>query len=82
MAPSVWNSLPADLRNLPALSQFKSNLKTFLFTQAQISPQNLPVHPGFPADLVHLTVGYASVFVLFVFKCGEMYVERGDGGVA
>ena len=37
------------------------------------------VHPGFPTDLVHLTVGYASVFVL---KCGEMYVERGDGRVA
>ena len=34
MAPSVWNSLPADLRNLPTLSQFKSNLKTFLLTQA------------------------------------------------
>ena len=34
MAPSVWNSLPADLRNLPTLSQFKSNLKTFLFTHA------------------------------------------------
>ena len=34
MAPSVWNSLPADLRNLPTLCQFKSNLKTFLFTQA------------------------------------------------
>ena len=34
MAPSVWNSLPADLRNLLTLSQFKSNLKTFLFTQA------------------------------------------------
>ena len=54
MAPSVWYSLPADLRNLPTLSQFKSNLKTFLFTQA------------FPADLVHLTIGYAPVFVLFV----------------
>ena len=34
MAPSVWNSLPADLRNLPTLSQFKSYLKTFLFTKA------------------------------------------------
>ena len=31
MAPSVWNSLPADLRNLPTLSQFNSSLKTFLF---------------------------------------------------
>ena len=68
MAPSVWNSLPADLRNLPTLSQFKSNLKTF--------------HPDFPADLVHLTIGYASVFVLLIFKRGEMYVERGDGRVA
>ena len=27
-------------------------------------------------------MGYASVFVLFVFKCGEIYVERGDGRVA
>ena len=71
MAPSVWNSLPADLRNLPTLSQFKSNLK-----------KKISVHPGFPADLVHLTIGYASVFVLFVSKCGEMYVERGDGRVA
>ena len=34
MAPSVWNSVPADLRNLPTLSQFKSNLKTFPFAQA------------------------------------------------
>ena len=45
-------------------------------------PQNLPVHPDFPADLVHLTRGYASVFVLLVFKRIEMYVERGDGIVA
>ena len=34
MAPSIWNSLPSDLRNLPTLSQFKSNLKTFLITKA------------------------------------------------
>ena len=33
-APSVWNSLPATLRNVPTLSQFKSQLKTFLFAQA------------------------------------------------
>ena len=33
MAPSVWNSLPATLRNVPTLSQFKSRLKT-LFAQA------------------------------------------------
>ena len=34
MAPSLWNSLPATLRNIPTLSQFKSQLKTFLFAQA------------------------------------------------
>ena len=34
MAPSLWNSLPAILRNVPTLSQFKSQLKTFLFAQA------------------------------------------------
>ena len=33
-APSVWNSLPLSLRNLPTLSQFKAHLKTHLFTQA------------------------------------------------
>ena len=31
IAPSVWNSLPASLRNLPTLSDFKAQLKTFLF---------------------------------------------------
>ena len=34
MAPSLWNSLPTTLRNVPTLSQFKSQLKTFLFAQA------------------------------------------------
>ena len=34
MAPSVWNSLLATLRNVPTLSQFKSHLKTYLFAQA------------------------------------------------
>ena len=53
-----------DLRNLPTLFQFKSQLKTFLF------------HAGFPADLVLLTIDYVSELVcLFVIKCGEMYVE-------
>ena len=33
MAPSLRNSLPATLRNIPSLSQFKSQLKTFLFAQ-------------------------------------------------
>ena len=30
IAPSAWNSLPASLRNLPSLSDFKAQLKTFL----------------------------------------------------
>ena len=34
MAPSLWNSLPATLRNVPTLSQFKLQLKTFSFAQA------------------------------------------------
>ena len=34
MAPSLWNSLPATLKNVPILSLFKSHLKTFLFAQA------------------------------------------------
>ena len=34
IATSVWNSLPASVRNLPILSEFKTQLKTFLFPQA------------------------------------------------
>ena len=38
LAPSLWNSLPATLRNVPTLSQFKSQLKTFI------------VCPGLPVE--------------------------------
>ena len=34
MALSLWNSLPATLRNVPTLSHFRSHLKAFLFAQA------------------------------------------------
>ena len=34
IAPTVWNSLSASLRNLPTFSDFKAQLKTFLFQQA------------------------------------------------
>ena len=34
IAPTVWNSLPADLRASPSLQSFKVNLKTHLFRQA------------------------------------------------
>ena len=33
-APTVWNSLPADLRASPSLPTFKVNLKTQFFRQA------------------------------------------------
>ena len=33
-APRVWNSLPASLRNVPTLSQFKTQLKTHFYVQA------------------------------------------------
>ena len=31
--PSVWNSLPLELRQAPSEIQFKKDLKTFLFTK-------------------------------------------------
>ena len=34
LAPTVWNSLPSDLRNAPSLSSFKKQTKTYLFRQA------------------------------------------------
>jgi len=32
--PLAWNSLPADLQNIPDTSSFKKRLKTFLFYSA------------------------------------------------
>ena len=34
IAPTVWNSLPADLRASPSIPTFKVNLKTHFFRQA------------------------------------------------
>ena len=33
-APTIWNSLPEDLKSVSSLASFKRNLKTFLFRQA------------------------------------------------
>ena len=33
-APSLWNSLPDSLRDVPTLPLFKARLKTYLFSQA------------------------------------------------
>ena len=32
-APKVWNSLPAEIRNIRCINVFKSSIKTFLFNQ-------------------------------------------------
>ena len=53
-------SLSKTWKQSPEGIHCKSNLKAFLFTWA---------------FLVLLTIDYASVFVLFVFKCREMYAE-------
>ena len=34
LAPSVWNSLPSEIRDLSSLSVFKTHLKTYLFRKA------------------------------------------------
>ena len=33
-APTLWNALPASLRNIKCIATFKSNLKTYLFKLA------------------------------------------------
>ena len=32
--PTLWNSLPHELRSVTTISSFKSRLKTYLFSQA------------------------------------------------
>lgn len=34
LAPQFWNSLPAEMRSLTSLAQFRKQLKTWLFSQA------------------------------------------------
>ena len=33
IAPILWNDLPTDIKSIDDVNKFKSNLKTFLFTQ-------------------------------------------------
>ena len=66
MAPSLWNSVPATLRNIPRLSQFKSQLKTF-------------VCPGLPVESEEICV---CVWQLNVDGCiwiGRGGREAGEG---
>ena len=36
-APKLWNQLPSELKNLTSLTEFKCDLKTFLFRCAFIN---------------------------------------------
>ena len=45
LAPSVWNSMPSDLRNSSTLPLFKSRLKTHLFMTTFCSLQSPPAAP-------------------------------------
>ena len=64
VAPSVWISLSASLRNLTTLSEFKTQLKTFLYRQAF---QQIRVDWGF-----FLLVFF---FFSFVFVCLYIYIH-------
>ena len=33
-APTVWNSLPEDIRASPTIASFRKTLKTYLYTKA------------------------------------------------
>ena len=36
-APSLWNSLPSELRSITCVNSFKAHLKTFLFRHAYLT---------------------------------------------
>ena len=40
-APSLWNSLPSELRSITCATSFKAHLKTFLFRHAYTSQRFL-----------------------------------------
>ena len=59
IAPSAWNSLPASLRKLPSLSDFKSRLKTFLFNRPfQKSRRSMFFVYGLCVCIVYISVIY------------------------
>ena len=69
MAPSVWNSLPANLKK-NCQHYFSSNLTSKPSCSPRLSRRSS-------------TPNYRlCMCICFVFKCGEMYVERGDGRIA
>ena len=75
----VWNLLPAILRNLPTLSEFKTQLKTFLFRQA--FSQTLENH--FCANIVFVRLRvfyYVSVRqrVFYYVRVSESLCQRTD----
>ena len=63
MAPSVWNSLPTDLRNLPILCQFKSNLKTTCLPRLSRRSSSLTIY----LLLLLLLLSLLSFFLLLLF---------------
>ena len=62
IAPTVWNSQPASLRNLPTLSDFKAQLQTFLFQQA------FPQIEADDEECVKIGVNYVYVCVYICVK--------------
>ena len=50
-APTIWNSLPGNLRALDSLSSFRSALKTFFFPPPDPPSKSLSLPPGAPWTL-------------------------------
>ena len=65
ITPSAWNSLPATLQSLPTLSEFKTQLQTFLFNDS-------PFHK--PRQTIPTSIAYVYVYV-HVHACMCAYVH-------
>ena len=54
MAPSLWNSLPATLRNVPTLSQFKRQLKNLVCTGLPVESEEMCVCVAVECRWMHM----------------------------
>uniref|UniRef100_A0A8C2CFE3 Complement component 5 n=1 Tax=Cyprinus carpio TaxID=7962 RepID=A0A8C2CFE3_CYPCA len=53
--PTLWNKLPLHIRSASTLSEFKSCLKTYLFSVAFIGQQNTVYKVAFPTICINFT---------------------------
>ena len=68
-APTLWNSLPAKIRDIQQLTHFKSNLKTYLFKKAFIENRSFSFFNYFYVYLLSISGSFSKQSSEVRYKC-------------